>query len=119
MKVVYFFFSSRRRHTRCALVTGVQTCALPISVECISPLQFNNEKLKKITYHQYIMEFSHQKITEGSVLCTIQRRICQAYPWLDKPDMLISIKPAVALIKPRADISDAYLAAYLSSGIGQ
>src|SRR3546814_4534347 len=28
-----FFFSSRRRHTRCALVTGVQTCALPISME--------------------------------------------------------------------------------------
>src|SRR3546814_9101325 len=26
-----FFLSSRRRHTRCALVTGVQTCALPIS----------------------------------------------------------------------------------------
>src|SRR3546814_2207312 len=26
-----FFFSSIRRHTRCALVTGVQTCALPIS----------------------------------------------------------------------------------------
>src|SRR3546814_10020205 len=25
-----FFFSSRRRHTVCALVTGVQTCALPI-----------------------------------------------------------------------------------------
>src|SRR3546814_19982793 len=25
-----FFFSIRRRHTRCALVTGVQTCALPI-----------------------------------------------------------------------------------------
>src|SRR3546814_10246628 len=30
MIVVVFFFSSRRRHTRCALVTGVQTCALPI-----------------------------------------------------------------------------------------
>src|SRR3546814_9123345 len=29
--VMFFFFSSRRRHTRCALVTGVQTCALPIS----------------------------------------------------------------------------------------
>src|SRR3546814_7718600 len=28
----YFFFASRRRHTRCALVTGVQTCALPILV---------------------------------------------------------------------------------------
>src|SRR3546814_1231768 len=30
--VMFFFFSSRRRHTRCALVTGVQTCALPISL---------------------------------------------------------------------------------------
>src|SRR3546814_5433444 len=29
-KLYVFFFSSRRRHTRCALVTGVQTCALPI-----------------------------------------------------------------------------------------
>src|SRR3546814_6135930 len=29
--MVFFFFSSRRRQTRCALVTGVQTCALPIS----------------------------------------------------------------------------------------
>src|SRR3546814_14966792 len=28
--LIVFFFSSRRRHTRCALVTGVQTCALPI-----------------------------------------------------------------------------------------
>src|SRR3546814_6963714 len=28
--IVCFFFSSRRRHTICALVTGVQTCALPI-----------------------------------------------------------------------------------------
>src|SRR3546814_12217790 len=27
---MYFMFSSIRRHTRCALVTGVQTCALPI-----------------------------------------------------------------------------------------
>src|SRR3546814_6494455 len=33
MLFVSFFFSSRRRHTRCALVTGVQTCALPISKE--------------------------------------------------------------------------------------
>src|SRR3546814_3982428 len=32
MCIVLFLFSSRRRHTRCALVTGVQTCALPISL---------------------------------------------------------------------------------------
>src|SRR3546814_4363648 len=30
-----FVFSSRRRHTRCALVTGVQTCALPISAKLV------------------------------------------------------------------------------------
>src|SRR3546814_12447864 len=30
---ICFFFSSRRRHTSCALVAGVQTCALPISAE--------------------------------------------------------------------------------------
>src|SRR3546814_2087008 len=34
--VFAFFFSSRRRHTRCALVTGVQTCALPI---CYRPFE--------------------------------------------------------------------------------
>src|SRR3546814_8763367 len=39
------FFSSRRRHTRCALVTGVQTCALPISFMMgkeVSMRTFNN-----------------------------------------------------------------------------
>src|SRR3546814_6776267 len=29
---IYFFVASRRRHTSCALVTGVQTCALPILI---------------------------------------------------------------------------------------
>src|SRR3546814_8229601 len=37
----FFFFSSRRRHTRCALVTGVQTCALPI---WIAPLVAGRRK---------------------------------------------------------------------------
>src|SRR3546814_7074173 len=31
--ILCFVFSSRRRHTRCALVTGVQTCALPILLD--------------------------------------------------------------------------------------
>src|SRR3546814_1042728 len=35
---MFFFFSSRRRQTRCALVTGVQTCALPIwALERVGP----------------------------------------------------------------------------------
>src|SRR3546814_566098 len=49
-----FFFSSRRRHTRCALVTGVQTCALPISKD--TPgfvlnyflVPFNNDAIRLI-----------------------------------------------------------------------
>src|SRR3546814_5872726 len=40
-----FFFSSRSRHTRCALVTGVQTCALPISV--LFSLTIINDRLSR------------------------------------------------------------------------
>src|SRR3546814_3787549 len=40
-----FFFSSRRRHTRCALVTGVQTCALPISLHRQLVIQPGAERL--------------------------------------------------------------------------
>src|SRR3546814_13780641 len=38
--LLFFFFASRRRHTICALVTGVQTCALPISNFPGSPYPF-------------------------------------------------------------------------------
>src|SRR3546814_3402176 len=41
MSSACFFFSSRRRHTRCALVTGVQTCALPI----FGNIQPNEERI--------------------------------------------------------------------------
>src|SRR3546814_6191736 len=43
-----FFFSSRRRHTRCALVTGVQTCALPISK--IAPFEPEQDDVFNIIY---------------------------------------------------------------------
>src|SRR3546814_5639150 len=39
----FFFFSSRRRHTICALVTGVQTCALPIYPVILRLLEVNFE----------------------------------------------------------------------------
>src|SRR3546814_9688279 len=42
----FFVFSSRRRHTICALVTGVQTCALPI---CHWTPEGNAMKLKMKT----------------------------------------------------------------------
>src|SRR3546814_1343944 len=51
-----FFFASRRRHTRCALATGVQTCALPISRkrfeaearEIIRPEQLGANRMARI-----------------------------------------------------------------------
>src|SRR3546814_7819411 len=42
-----FFFSSRRRHTRGALVTGVQTCALPISLGRVCSAAFTMRKRNK------------------------------------------------------------------------
>src|SRR3546814_4407979 len=48
MGIVWFFFSSRRRHTRCALVTGVQTCALPIYIGVTDgPNQISRENGKR------------------------------------------------------------------------
>src|SRR3546814_5830068 len=43
-----FFFSSRRRHTRCALVTGVQTCALPISNQVSRYLRRNGVSVRAL-----------------------------------------------------------------------
>src|SRR3546814_8790865 len=47
--VCLFFFSSRRRHTRCALVTGVQTCALPIYMRILKPRE--NRVLSRFFLH--------------------------------------------------------------------
>src|SRR3546814_4024917 len=44
-----FFFSRRRRHTRCAVVTGVQTFALPISLQAAS--SNNNAALARIIHN--------------------------------------------------------------------
>src|SRR3546814_10647726 len=52
--VVFFFFSSRRRLTCCSLVTGVQTCALPIS---------GREKLQQELYITRIAEILLEDVT--------------------------------------------------------
>src|SRR3546814_17600799 len=43
-----FVFSSRRRHTRCALVTGVQTCALPIFFGAEPRVNYNRIMLSPV-----------------------------------------------------------------------
>src|SRR3546814_2819593 len=48
---MYFFFSSRRRHTRCALVTGVQTCALPIYQQQFDSRICCKDRLQRLHRH--------------------------------------------------------------------
>src|SRR3546814_5803011 len=76
-----FFFSSRRRHTRCALVTGVQTCALPILNPRIwGPAQFCLDQAQPLlqafigeALHDKPLRFTHQQ----------QRPQRRMYFWLD------------------------------------
>src|SRR3546814_9994460 len=55
-----FFFSSRRRHTRCALVTGVQTCALPI---CDGP---DAAELDRLLWHHLRLAKPERLLLIGS-----------------------------------------------------
>src|SRR3546814_3811869 len=60
----FFFFSSRRRHTRCALVTGVQTCALPIFNHGISPALIDEAFDETARFHA-LPEEEKLKIRQG------------------------------------------------------
>src|SRR3546814_10125043 len=63
-----FFFSSRRRHTRCALVTGVQTCALPISsVVALAPEMFNAVYSASKAYVLSLTQTLHGELAKSGV----------------------------------------------------
>src|SRR3546814_3941692 len=59
-----FFFSSRRRHTRCALVTGVQTCALPICSDVVEAFTYyaRREKLRIIGKEELLEPLNRQAL---------------------------------------------------------
>src|SRR3546814_3960845 len=66
-----FFFSSRRRHTRCALVTGVQTCALPISKgkqRLIIKDADGNEHEELIPKYRQIIVFEGEHVEKGETV---------------------------------------------------
>lgn len=90
-----------------------------VTVECVGPLRFHAEKLKRVTSEQYENEFTRRPIKAGTVICTIKRRICQAFPWLEEPEAPLAYNQDVALLNPVEGINPAYLATYLSSRIGQ
>src|SRR3546814_18180191 len=56
------FYSSRRRHTRCALVTGVQTCALPISGGCPGKLLSPARRRRCIDHIRTMMPVSERRV---------------------------------------------------------
>src|SRR3546814_5215411 len=66
---VFFFFSSRRRHTRCALVTGVQTCALPICSERARGITSLIGSL--VVIGLAVIAVSPVKAADDIVICTI------------------------------------------------
>src|SRR3546814_2296257 len=70
--VFLFFVSSRRRHTRCALVTGVQTCALPIFVcaatfdQMVNLLRFVDQGFGGLLSAFELIDNSFYKVNTGA-----------------------------------------------------
>src|SRR3546814_3350626 len=72
---ILVFFSSRRRHTRCALVTGVQTCALPISAPNVAILPQMLAALGAVFALSGVGDAVGRLIKIGRASC--RERVCQ------------------------------------------
>src|SRR3546814_9468559 len=70
-----FFFSSRRRHTRCALVTGVQTCALPILSPRWPACDFEAARAIHATIARQSKHWLGQEIRLGQPVRSEERRV--------------------------------------------
>src|SRR3546814_10707288 len=67
---MFFVFSSRRRHTRCALVTGVQTCALPICYEVGAKTDWFDRALR-VNLAAFRTDYSDLQISQLVPLCCV------------------------------------------------
>src|SRR3546814_20452443 len=61
----WVLLASRRRHTRCALVTGVQTCALPISARLREKQQRVGELVERINLDHAVL--GHGRLERGVI----------------------------------------------------
>src|SRR3546814_17099889 len=77
-----FFFSSRRRHTRCALVTGVQTCALPISAAYVSDYTYTFDRLPIYLRHSWSLSVEEQFYLLWPLVLPLVLRGRRALIWL-------------------------------------
>src|SRR3546814_4718044 len=80
-----FFFSSRRRHTRCALVTGVQTCALPIYQRLSDQIEF-----------EFDGQYSRRRSKSASPLMTTAPATTSGYLYSPSVDSY-SVTPSVKI----------------------
>src|SRR3546814_7127942 len=80
--MVCFFFSSRRRHTRCALVTGVQTCALPILLQAQAKVAELRKFLDEIYNHDGKLHGQRVDLKQFSdeELLTLARNLTDGVP---------------------------------------
>src|SRR3546814_19045678 len=92
-----FFFSSRRRHTRCALVTGVQTCALPIC------WQRHVETLRQAGIPEpgaAVQDRSPATLADEQALYDVAPSFAELLPWVEflpqSKSMLLEDGPSVA-----------------------
>src|SRR3546814_6575622 len=72
---LFFFFSSRRRHTRCALVTGVQTCALPICSTMGGGQAAIDQKRRQVQCNECGVEAADGVAPEQEVKRSEERRV--------------------------------------------
>src|SRR3546814_11071074 len=104
--IVFLFFSSRRRHTRCALVTGVQTCALPISTLAAFVAAAGREPLELYVRDKNRAEFeaiSQLRVERASGVLSVNRPpLRTALDLHDVDSLLIGVKhPQLAALIDR------------------
>src|SRR3546814_4853491 len=79
---MFFFFLYRSRHTRCALVTGVQTCALPIWPHLeISRVELRGQPLDDPALARRIPAFEHD---DAALAVGDMRRLDALEPFLER-----------------------------------
>src|SRR3546814_5423341 len=98
---MFFCFSSRRRHTRCALVTGVQTCALPILLGISGrPASHDNKTMEPLEGHGlqansigFLIDADAPAIWRGPMVTQAFEQMLRQTNWRDLDYLVIDMPP--------------------------
>src|SRR3546814_8796969 len=82
--MLLFFLSSRRRHTVCALVTGVQTCALPIYLQTEYSEFFDRSRSLSLHLFEHIHGDSRER---GHAMIDLVEQYVEAGFYLDSTEL--------------------------------